>query len=50
MLVFFFFFSQPKPLMIKTDSTEDASLSGYGGVSGAVVSFSMGDGKRAGYL
>ena len=31
--------------MIKTDSTEDPGLSGYGGVSGAVVSFSMGDGK-----
>ena len=35
---------QPKPFMVKTDSTEDSMLGGFGGASGHVT-FTTGDGK-----
>ena len=36
----------PKPVIVKTDSTEDSGLTScFGGASGASVSFTTGDGK-----
>ena len=36
---------QPKPILVKTDSTEDSVLSSFGGLPGTMVSFTTGDGK-----